>query len=82
MGWLSTIVIGFFVGLAARFLKPGDDSMGFIMTTLVGVGGALLGTDAGQYFGIYQVGEPTGFIGAVIGAMVILVVINGFNRRR
>ncbi len=80
---IGTIVVGFFVGLIARFLKPGDDSMGFIMTTLVGVGGAFVGSYLGQVLGIYQIGEPIGFIGAVLGAIVILVILKLiFGRRR
>ncbi len=80
---IGTIVVGFFVGLIARFLKPGDDSMGFIMTTLVGVGGAFVGSYLGQVLGIYQLGEPIGFIGAVLGAIVILIILKLiFGRRR
>lgn len=82
MGVIVTIIIGFIVGLAARFLKPGDDSMGFIMTTLVGIGGAFLGSYLGQSFGIYQVGEPVGFIGAVVGAILLLMILKLFFGRR
>ena len=83
VGIIGTIVGGFFVGLMARFLKPGDDSMGFIMTTLVGVGGAFVGSYLGQVLGIYQIGEPIGFIGAVLGAIVILIILKLiFGRRR
>lgn len=80
-GWIGTIVIGFIVGLIARFLKPGNDSMGFIRTTLVGVAGAFLGSFIGQYFGVYQAGEPAGLLGAIGGAILILLMINGFGRR-
>jgi len=84
MGILATIIIGFFVGLIARFLKPGDDSMGFIMTTILGVVGSILGGYLGQVFGIYQVGEPVGFFGAVVGAILVLFIarlIFGSRRR-
>ena len=74
MGLIYTIVIGFIVGLVARFLKPGDDSMGWIMTILLGIGGALLATYGGQALGIYQAGQGAGFIGSVIGAIVLLVI--------
>jgi len=74
MGLIYTIVIGFIVGLVARFLKPGDDSMGWIMTILIGIGGALLATYGGQALGIYQAGQGAGFIGSVIGAIVLLVI--------
>lgn len=75
MGVIGTIIIGFFVGLVARFIKPGKDSMGFILTTLLGIVGALIGSYLGQIFGFYQVGEPVGFIGAVIGAIIALAVL-------
>ena len=83
MGIIGTIVIGFLVGLVARFLKPGDDRMGFILTTIVGIVGAVVGAYLGQVLGIYQVGESAGFIGAVLGAIVVMIVLNLlFGRRR
>ncbi|MCY1281568.1 Transglycosylase associated protein [compost metagenome] len=74
MGIIGTIIIGLIVGLIARFIKPGDDSMGWIMTILIGVGGSLLATYGGQAVGIYQAGQVAGFIGAVVGAVVLLVI--------
>lgn len=74
MGIVWTIIVGFFVGLIARFLKPGDDKLGFIMTTLLGVAGALVATYAGQALGWYKVGEKAGFLGALVGAIVLLIV--------
>ena len=74
MGIIGTIFIGLIVGLLARFLKPGDDSMGWIMTILLGIGGSLAATYGGQALGIYHAGEGAGFIGAVIGAVVLLVI--------
>lgn len=80
---LATILIGFIVGLVARFLKPGRDSMGFIFTTLLGIAGAFVATYLGQSLGIYYVGEPAGFIGAVVGAILVLAVTQAiFGRRR
>ncbi|MCY1293958.1 hypothetical protein D3C76_1221800 [compost metagenome] len=76
MGLIGTIVIGLIVGLVARFLKPGDDSMGWIMTILIGIGGSLLATYGGQALGIYAAGQVAGFIGAVIGAVVLLIIYN------
>jgi uncharacterized membrane protein YeaQ/YmgE (transglycosylase-associated protein family) len=73
-GIIGTIVIGFIAGLVARFLKPGDDNMGLIMTTLLGIGGAFAATYVGQAFGWYQAGQVAGFIGAVVGAVVILFI--------
>ncbi|KSW25159.1 MULTISPECIES: GlsB/YeaQ/YmgE family stress response membrane protein [Pseudomonas] len=74
MGLIGTIVIGLIVGLIARFLKPGDDSMGWIMTILLGIGGSLLATYGGQALGIYQAGQAAGFIGAVVGAVILLII--------
>ena len=82
MGIIGTIIIGLIVGLIARFLKPGEDSMGWIMTILLGIGGALLATYGGQAVGIYDAGEPAGFIGAVIGAVILLVIYGMVTRKR
>ena len=64
MGIISTIVIGLLVGLVARFVKPGDDSMGWIKTILFGIGGSLAATYGGQALGLYQAGQGAGFIGS------------------
>lgn len=80
--WLYIILIGFVVGLLARFLKPGRDSMGIIFTTLLGIAGALLAGWVGQTMGWYRAGEPAGFIGALLGAIAILIVVSLFRRRR
>lgn len=74
MSIIGIIFIGLIVGLIARFIKPGNDSMGWIMTILLGVGGSVAATYGGQALGIYKVGESAGFIGAVIGAVVLLVI--------
>ena len=80
--WLYIILIGFVVGLLARFLKPGDDSMGIILTTLLGIAGALLAGWLGQALGWYAPGQAAGFIGSLLGAIVILVIVALFRRRR
>ena len=82
MGIIGTIIIGLIVGLIARFLKPGDDSMGWILTILLGIGGALLATYGGQAVGIYEAGEAAGFIGAVVGAIILLVIYGLVTRNR
>ena len=74
MSIVWTILIGFVAGLVARAIKPGDDSMGIIMTTVVGVLGALAATYLGQAMGWYIAGEGAGFIASVVGAIVLLVV--------
>lgn len=74
MGVIATIVIGIVVGLVARFLMPGRDPMGFIMTALLGIVGAWLGTWLGSAMGMYQQGEPAGFLMSVLGAVVVLFI--------
>ncbi len=71
---LSTIIIGLLVGLVARFIKPGDDNMGWIKTILFGIGGSLAATYGGQALGLYQAGQGAGFVGSVVGAVVLLIV--------
>ncbi|CAM5301451.1 hypothetical protein SSTU70S_04119 [Stutzerimonas stutzeri] len=78
---LGTILIGLIVGLIARFLKPGNDSMGWIMTILLGIGGSLLASYGGQALGLYEAGEGAGFIGAVVGAIILLVIYGALTRR-
>ena len=82
MEWLWTILIGFLAGLIARAIKPGKDSMGIILTTLLGIAGSLLATWVGQAMGLYDPGEPAGFIAAVIGAIILLVIVGLFTRKR
>lgn len=77
-----TIVIGFLAGLVARFLKPGRDAMGFILTTVLGIAGAFLGTFVGRAMGFYAGGQAAGFIVSVIGAIVLLVLWGLFSKRR
>jgi uncharacterized membrane protein YeaQ/YmgE (transglycosylase-associated protein family) len=71
---LGTIVVGFIVGLIARAVKPGDDKMGLIMTTLLGIAGAFLARYIGVALGWYQQNEPAGWIASVIGAVLLLFV--------
>ena len=76
------IIIGFIVGLVAKFLMPGRDPGGFIVTTLLGIVGALVATFLGQAMGIYAAGQAAGFIGAVIGAIVVLLVYHMIRGKR
>jgi uncharacterized membrane protein YeaQ/YmgE (transglycosylase-associated protein family) len=82
MGVLYAIVVGFIVGLIARFVKPGPDNIGFVMTTLLGIVGAFVGAFLGQLFGIYRPDEPAGFIGAIVGAVIVLAVFQALAGRR
>ncbi len=74
MGVLATIFIGLVIGLVARFLMPGRDPMGFILTALLGIVGAWLGSWIGVQTGMYAQGEPAGFLMAVVGAVIVLFI--------
>ena len=70
--WFYIILIGLLVGVLARIVTPGRRSIGVVLTCLLGIGGALLGTWGGQQMGWYAVGQAAGFLGALLGAVVIL----------
>jgi uncharacterized membrane protein YeaQ/YmgE (transglycosylase-associated protein family) len=72
MSILGTIFIGLIVGFVARFLKPGDDKMGWIMTAVLGVAGSFAAGFAGVALGFYKQGQPAGFLASVVGAVVLL----------
>jgi uncharacterized membrane protein YeaQ/YmgE (transglycosylase-associated protein family) len=72
MGIIGTIVVGLIVGAIARFLLPGEQKMGWILTCLLGIGGSLAAGYAGQALGLYQAGQGAGFIGSVVGALLLL----------
>jgi uncharacterized membrane protein YeaQ/YmgE (transglycosylase-associated protein family) len=71
LGW---ILFGLIVGIVAKLFTPGRDPGGFILTALLGIGGALLGGFLGRSVGLYQQGDPVGFVMAVIGSIVILLL--------
>ncbi|MCY7320152.1 MAG: GlsB/YeaQ/YmgE family stress response membrane protein [Ramlibacter sp.] len=73
MSILGTIAVGFVVGLIARAIKPGNDKLGLIMTTLLGIAGAFLARYAGAAMGWYTPEQPAGWIASVVGAMVLLI---------
>ncbi|VFR16596.1 putative membrane protein [plant metagenome] len=81
MSILIMIIVGFIVGLIARAILPGEQKMGFILTTLLGIAGALVAGFAGQQMGWYAPGEPAGWIASVIGAIILLVIV-GLLRRK
>ena len=72
---ITTILVGLIVGAIARFVMPGEQKMGWILTCLLGVGGAFLAGFAGQALGWYSVGQPAGWIASVLGAVVLLFVV-------
>jgi uncharacterized membrane protein YeaQ/YmgE (transglycosylase-associated protein family) len=75
MSWLVTIIIGFIVGLVARAVLPGEQKLGIILTTVLGVVGALVAGYLGQALGWYRAGEPAGFIASVVGAILVLWIV-------
>ena len=76
MSIIWTIIIGFVAGIVAKFLHPGssNEPSGFILTAALGIAGSFVATYLGQALGWYRAGESAGFIGAVVGAIVVLVV--------
>jgi len=80
MSIIGTLVVGLIVGALARWFTPGEQPMGWIMTILLGIGGSLLAGFAGQQFGWYQPGQPAGWIASIVGAVVLLFVVNKLRR--
>jgi uncharacterized membrane protein YeaQ/YmgE (transglycosylase-associated protein family) len=74
MHFLYMLLIGLVVGAVAKLLMPGKDPGGCIITILLGIAGAFVGGYLGQLLGLYGQGEPVGFIGSVIGAMILLLI--------
>jgi uncharacterized membrane protein YeaQ/YmgE (transglycosylase-associated protein family) len=77
---IGVLIIGLIVGLLARFITPGPNPRGIIVTIVIGIVGAVIATYGGQALGLYANGEPAGFIGSVIGAVVLLVLLRLFSR--
>jgi uncharacterized membrane protein YeaQ/YmgE (transglycosylase-associated protein family) len=82
MEFIGAIVIGLLVGAVAKFLTPGKDPGGCLITILIGLAGSFVGTYLGQALGLYRVGEPAGFIGSVIGAVLLLLLYRMIAGRR
>jgi uncharacterized membrane protein YeaQ/YmgE (transglycosylase-associated protein family) len=81
MGFIWTLIIGLVAGALAKFFMPGPDPGGIIITMLLGVAGAFLATWLGQTIGWYDAGEGAGLIGAVVGAVLILIAYRMLKRR-
>jgi uncharacterized membrane protein YeaQ/YmgE (transglycosylase-associated protein family) len=81
MGFIWTLIIGLLAGIVAKFLMPGRDPGGIIITMLLGVAGAFLATWLGQSIGWYEAGQGAGFIGAVVGAVILLIIYRLIKRR-
>ena len=83
MSILWTIIIGFIAGVIAKLIHSGpNEPTGFILTTLLGIAGAFVATYLGQAIGWYRAGEEAGFIGSVVGAVIVLLVWGFFARRQ
>lgn len=82
MSILWIILIGFIAGVVAKFIHPGsNEPAGFILTTVLGIVGAFVATYVGQAIGWYRADQGAGWIGAIVGAVVVLVIWSMFARR-
>ncbi|HEY6981196.1 GlsB/YeaQ/YmgE family stress response membrane protein [Reyranella sp.] len=77
---IGILLIGLLIGLVARWVTPGPHPHGFLVTIVVGIVGSVIATYGGQALGLYRVGRPAGFIGSVLGAVVLLVLVQLFGR--
>jgi uncharacterized membrane protein YeaQ/YmgE (transglycosylase-associated protein family) len=76
-----TLIIGLLAGAIAKLIMPGKDPGGIIITMLIGIAGSFLFTYLGKFMGIYQEGETAGFIGAIIGAIILLAIYHLFRKK-
>jgi uncharacterized membrane protein YeaQ/YmgE (transglycosylase-associated protein family) len=81
MGHIWTVLVGLVVGAIARFIMPGEQKMGWIMTILLGIGGSFAAGFVGQALGWYQAGQGAGWIGSIVGALVLLFAVNKFTSK-
>ncbi|MEP7041825.1 MAG: GlsB/YeaQ/YmgE family stress response membrane protein [Dokdonella sp.] len=79
-GIIMTFIIGLIVGIVAKFLMPGKDPGGFIITAIIGIIGSFVATWLGQAVGWYHAGQTAGFIGSVIGAIILLLIYHLVRR--
>lgn len=75
MGIIGTFFVGLIVGALARLVMPGDQKMGWILTALLGIAGSFIAGYVGQAAGWYQAGQGAGWIASVLGALVLLFVV-------
>ena len=76
-----TFIVGLVIGIVAKFLMPGKDPGGFIITALLGIAGSTVATFIGSSMGMYEPGEPSGFIASVIGAVILLMIYRAVVQR-
>lgn len=82
MGIISMIIVGFIVGLIARAVMPGDQKLGIIMTIILGIIGSIVAGYLGGALGFYEPGEGAGWIGSIIGAVIVLLIYGMIVRKR
>ena len=82
MGIVWTIVLGFVIGVVAKFIHPGKENMGFLMTIVLGIAGAFIAGIAGEAIGWYKAGEGAGFIASLIAAIVLLLIYGKIKGNR
>ncbi|MBX9935354.1 MAG: GlsB/YeaQ/YmgE family stress response membrane protein [Burkholderiaceae bacterium] len=78
---LGTLFVGLIVGLIARALKPGDDKLGWIMTSILGVAGSFVASTVGALLGWYRPGQAAGWIASVLGAMALLLLYSLIKKK-
>jgi len=81
MGWIWVALVGLLIGAVAKFLMPGKDPGGIIITMLLGIAGSVVATWLGRVLGLYGPGQSAGFIMSVIGAVILLAIYHMFRRR-
>jgi len=81
MGWIWAALVGLLIGAVAKFLMPGKDPGGIIITMLLGIAGSVIATWLGRVLGMYGPGQSAGFIMSVIGAIILLAIYHMFRRR-
>jgi uncharacterized membrane protein YeaQ/YmgE (transglycosylase-associated protein family) len=82
MGWLWTILIGLIAGAVAKAIMPGVQNLGIILTICLGIGGSIVATFLGQTVGWYGPGQGAGFIGSVVGALLVLFLYGQIVKRK
>jgi len=82
MNILWTALLGLAAGFVAKLIFPGKENMGIIVTILLGIAGSFVASYGGQWLKIYQPGESAGFIGSVVGALVLLFIYGLIRRRK